>query len=199
MSAKVLAGCLRTLIDTHGVVAELETRLAGSRLRGADFGVAGATSSSRQLPAWPDGRLRASQKSQRLTSPNRALCGDPALRRRPGPLDGRLCPASLARFPDVADALARLERAPECAARLSNGTLEAVEGLLDQAGIRGHFEAVVSVVTRLKRFKPDLAVYAHPRHVRRSSPRHLWLDFQQRLSTPIGARHWPVRGPAPQP
>ncbi len=62
-----------------------------------------------------------------------------------------------------------------------------MEGLLEQAGIRSHFEAVISV-DEVKRFKPDPAVYAHLRYRLESEPGDTWLISSNPFDV-IGARH----------
>lgn len=67
---------------------------------------------------------------------------------------------TLPAFNDVAIGLSRLHSLGFRMFAFSNGTAEAVETLLRAAGIRGHFEGVVSV-DDLKSFKPNPAVYGH--------------------------------------
>lgn len=154
-----------TLIDTHGVVTELKERLGalGKGELAAEF--------SRR---WRDKQLEYSFR--------RGLMGayvpfgrctlealeytDRALQTCLADVDKEHLMAVYARLPafaETAGALERLTREGVRCVAFSNGTREAVEGLLDQAGIRGHFDEVVSV-DEVKRFKPDPAVYAHLRH-----------------------------------
>ena len=63
-------------------------------------------------------------------------------------------------FPDVAAGLERLAQAGHRLVAFSNGTADAVEGLLRVAKIRELFDHVVSV-DAVRSFKPDPAVYAH--------------------------------------
>ncbi|RMG37862.1 MAG: haloacid dehalogenase type II [Gammaproteobacteria bacterium] len=67
---------------------------------------------------------------------------------------------TLPAFEDVPEALCSLETAGVRLFAFSNGTREAVEGLLGHAGIRQHFLDVVSV-DELRSFKPNPAVYCH--------------------------------------
>lgn len=81
--------------------------------------------------------------------------------------------AVLPAFPDAKPALASLKAAGVHCVAFSNGTREAVEGLLTHAGIVDDFQDLISV-DAVKRFKPDPAVYAYLRD-RQASSRQLWL------------------------
>ncbi len=63
-------------------------------------------------------------------------------------------------FDDVAAALAQLQQRDIPMYAFSNGSADAVEGLLQHAGIRTYFAGVVSV-DALQTFKPNPAVYQH--------------------------------------
>jgi len=178
-----------TLIDTHGVVTELEERL-GATGRGelaAEF--------SRR---WRDKQLEYSFR--------RGLMGayvpfgqctrealeftDRALQTRLADVDKEHLMAVYARLPAFAEASGALERLARAGVRcvaFSNGTGEAVEGLLTQAGLREHFDEVVSV-DEVKRFKPDPAVYAHLRQRLEVAPGDTWLISSNPFDV-IGARH----------
>ncbi|SFU44336.1 haloacid dehalogenase type II [Halomonas korlensis] len=178
-----------TLIDTHGVVAELETRLAtgGKAALAPEF--------SRR---WRDKQLEYSFR--------RGLMGDyvdfsqctrealeftdRALQTRFSDADKDHLMATYARlpaFPDAAAALARFQEAGVTCVAFSNGSREAVEGLLSQAGIRERFDEVISV-EEVKRFKPDPAVYAHLRNRLEVAPGDTWLVSSNPFDV-IGARH----------
>lgn len=178
-----------TLIDTHGVVTELEERLGalGKGELAVEF--------SRR---WRDKQLEYSFR--------RGLMGayvpfgectrealeftDRALQTRLADVDKEHLMAVYARLPAFAEAAGALERLTRGGVRcvaFSNGTREAVEGLLDQAGIRGHFDGVVSV-DEIKRFKPDPAVYAHLRNRLDVAPGDTWLISSNPFDV-IGARH----------
>ena len=178
-----------TLIDTHGVVTELEERLGavGKGELAVEF--------SRR---WRDKQLEYSFR--------RGLMGayvpfgqctrealeftDRALQARLADVDKEHLMAVYARLPAFAEAAGALERLTRGGVRcvaFSNGTREAVEGLLDQAGIRGHFDGVVSV-DEIKRFKPDPAVYAHLRNRLDVAPGDTWLISSNPFDV-IGARH----------
>ncbi|WP_163558716.1 haloacid dehalogenase type II [Halomonas sp. NO4] len=190
MSAKVLAfDVYGTLIDTHGVVTELETRLSasGKAAQAADF--------SRR---WRDKQLEYSFRRGLMGAyVPFSQCTREALDFTDRALQTELREtdkdhlmevyARLPAFPETAAALARLDRAGVRCVAFSNGTAAAVEGLLDQAGIRAHFEAVVSV-DEVKRFKPDPAVYAHLRQRLEVDPGDTWLISSNPFDV-IGARH----------
>jgi 2-haloacid dehalogenase len=63
-------------------------------------------------------------------------------------------------FPDVEEGLTQAKRSGFRLFAFSNGKAEAVETLLQQAGIRGHFLDVVSV-DEVQSFKPNPGVYSH--------------------------------------
>ncbi|MCB8888881.1 haloacid dehalogenase type II [Vreelandella malpeensis] len=77
-------------------------------------------------------------------------------------------------FEDVAPALEALAQAGVRCVAFSNGTEEAVAGLLGRAGVARHLAEIVSV-DEIKRFKPDPAVYAYLRTRLDSRPEHTWL------------------------
>ncbi|MCC5883181.1 MAG: haloacid dehalogenase type II [Halomonas sp.] len=178
-----------TLIDTHGVVTELEARLgkSGKTELAAEF--------SRR---WRDKQLEYSFR--------RGLMGaylpfgqctrealdftDRAMQTQLSDVDKDHLMAVYARlpsFPEVATALERLAAAGFRCVAFSNGTYEAVNALLDQAGVLAHFEAVISV-DEVKRFKPDPAVYAHLRNRLEVAPGDTWLISSNPFDV-IGARH----------
>ncbi len=81
---------------------------------------------------------------------------------------------TLPAFIDVGPALAQLSAQGASLSAFSNGTAEAVEGLLTHAGIRAHFDGIVSVDT-LKSFKPNPAVYAHLLRATGATHDQAWL------------------------
>jgi len=178
-----------TLIDTHGVVTELTRRLGA--LGKAEL----APEFSRR---WRDKQLEYSFRrglmgayvsfdhctEQALIFTDRALQAGLSEADRDHLMQVY---AELPAFPEAAGALTRLAEAGVTCVAFSNGTATAVEGLLDQAGIRGHFADVVSV-DEVKRFKPDPAVYAHLRHRLESEPGDTWLISSNAFDV-IGARH----------
>ncbi|MBF7053041.1 haloacid dehalogenase type II [Halomonas sp. KAO] len=178
-----------TLIDTHGVATELEQRL------GALGKAALAPEFSRR---WREKQLEYSFRrglmggyvpfnqctEEALVFTDRALQVGLSEADRDHLMQVY---AQLPAFADVAGALRRLGEAGVTCVAFSNGTTQAVEGLLAQAGIRDHFEAVISV-DEVKRFKPDPAVYAHLRHRLESEPGDTWLISSNPFDV-IGARH----------
>ncbi|NIC07258.1 haloacid dehalogenase type II [Billgrantia bachuensis] len=178
-----------TLIDTHGVVTELEERLG----RNGKDSLAGEFSRR-----WRDKQLEYSFR--------RGLMGayvpfgqctrealdftDRALQAQLTDVDKDHLMAVYARlpaFPEAAGALERLAAYGIRCVAFSNGTSEAVNGLLEQAGILERFEAVISV-DEVKRFKPDPAVYAHLRNRLEVAPGDTWLISSNPFDV-IGARH----------
>jgi 2-haloacid dehalogenase len=67
---------------------------------------------------------------------------------------------TLPAFADVECALEQLKSAGFCLYAFSNGSSDAVEELLNNAGIRDYFKGVVSV-DDIKTYKPNPAVYKH--------------------------------------
>ncbi|MDI4638042.1 MULTISPECIES: haloacid dehalogenase type II [Halomonadaceae] len=185
MSKRVLAfDVYGTLIDTHGVIAELEETL----------GERAAAFSQR----WRDKQLEYSfRRSLMGAYAPFSDCTREALEFTDRALGAGLTEGQkdrlmatygkLPAFPDVAEALERFARAGVTCVAFSNGTREAVDGLLRQAGLREHFDDIVSV-DEIKRFKPDPAVYAHLRDRMESEAQDTWLISSNPFDV-IGARH----------
>jgi 2-haloacid dehalogenase len=146
-----------TLIDTAGVVIKLR-ELVGARA--ADF--------SR---VWRDKQLEYSfRRGLMQRYENFAVCTRDALdytcacfkvmltQEEREALLGAY--GKLPAFADVAEGLAGLRGRDFAVYAFSNGAANAVEGLLQTAGIRDHFRGVVSV-DEVGSFKPDPAVYRH--------------------------------------
>ncbi len=146
-----------TLIDTHGVRVVLEKHVGD---QAAEF--------SR---AWRDKQLEYSFRRGLMQNyENFAVCTSNAfdytcayfntlLSRevKEELLDAyRLLPA----FADVAEGLARAKQADFRMYAFSNGSADAMETLLNHAGIRDYFIGVVSV-DEIKSFKPNPGVYCH--------------------------------------
>jgi 2-haloacid dehalogenase len=146
-----------TLIDTHGVIVALKKHVGD---QAADF--------SR---AWRDKQLEYSFRRGLMQNyENFAVCTSNALdhtcayfdtplsREEKDELLGvyRVLPA----FDDVAEGLARAKQAGFRMYAFSNGSADAVETLLEHAGIRDYFIGVVSV-DEIKTFKPNPGVYCH--------------------------------------
>jgi 2-haloacid dehalogenase len=147
-----------TLIDTHGVVVALEQHL----------GAALAPEFSR---TWRDKQREYSFRRGLMQNyENFAVCTSNALDYtcsfHKAPLSQsdrqellaayRVLPA----FDDVAEGLDRAKQAGFRLFAFSNGSGEAVERLLQHAGIRDRFLGVVSV-DEIKSFKPNPGVYSH--------------------------------------
>lgn len=145
-----------TLIDTHGVVVAL-TRVVG---KPAEFS---RTWREKQLEySFRRGLMRNYENfavctRDALDHANAAF-GAPLSQRDKDELMAlyRVLPA----FPDVAEGLAAARDAGLRLFAFSNGSADAVETLLANAGIRDYFAGVVSV-DAVKSYKPDPAVYAH--------------------------------------
>jgi len=157
VSATLAFDVYGTLIDTHGVV---------DRLRETVGDVARAFSET-----WRDKQLEYSFRRGLMQNyANFAVCTRNALDYTAAVYRVPLTDAqrqqllaayrALPAFDDVRDALPRLESAGYRMFAFSNGTAEAVEALLDHAGIRNYFQGVVSC-DDLRSFKPNPAVYAH--------------------------------------
>ncbi len=179
-----------TLIDTHGVVAELEKRLGSSADRASLAPEFSRRWRDRQLEySFRRGLMGAYVPFDQCTQEALEFT-DRVLQTRLSEVDKEHLMAVYSRlpaFPEVADALARLTATGMRCVAFSNGTREAVEGLLEQAGIRSRFEDVISV-DEVKRFKPDPAVYAHLRHRLDVAPGDTWLITSNPFDA-IGARH----------
>lgn len=146
-----------TLIDTHGVISALEKH-AGDKA--AEF--------SRM---WREKQLEYSFRRGLMQNyENFAVCTSNALdytsayfrltlnRKDKEELIGvyKVLPA----FDDVEAGLAQAKQAGFRMFAFSNGSAEAVESLLCNAGIRGYFLGVVSV-DEMKSYKPNPGVYSH--------------------------------------
>jgi len=160
-----------TLIDTHGVVTRLR-EIVGDKAQ--DF--------SR---TWRDKQLEYSFRRGLMQNyENFAVCTRHALDYTSSfygiPLTdyhrAKLLEAYrvLPPFDDVREALTRLESAGYRMYAFSNGSAEAVEGLLTTAAIRNFFKGVVSC-DDLKSFKPNPAVYAYFLRKARATGAQAWL------------------------
>ncbi|WP_136248205.1 haloacid dehalogenase type II [Halomonas borealis] len=175
-----------TLIDTHGIVTELEQQLAAPE-QAAEF--------SRR---WRDKQLEYSFRRGLMgTYVDFARCTREALEYTDRALQTRLSEADkdhlmsryaqLPAFADAEPALARLAEAGISCVAFSNGSQEAVTRLLAGAGLRDRFEEIVSV-DEVKRFKPDPSVYFHLRQSLEAEPADTWLVSSNAFDV-IGARH----------
>ncbi|WP_417329373.1 haloacid dehalogenase type II [Halomonas cupida] len=178
-----------TLIDTHGVVAELEERLSS----GGKGEV--AQEFSRR---WRDKQLEYSFRRGLMGAwADFSECTEAALEFTDRALQTGLSEADkdhlmglyacLPAFAEVPQALEQLRRAGVTCVAFSNGGFAAVDGLLVQAGIRHCFHDIISV-EEVKRFKPDPAVYALLRMRLEVAPGDCWLVSSNPFDV-IGARH----------
>lgn len=160
-----------TLIDTRGVLTSLQTIIGD---KAEDF-------SNR----WRDKQLEYSFRRGLMQNyQSFAVCTSNALDyccavykvelspRQKEHLLGvyRILPA----FADVKQALVDLQAADYRLFAFSNGTAEAIEMLLKNAGIRDLFAGVVSV-DDLKSFKPNPAVYSHFLRQSQASGSDAWM------------------------
>lgn len=90
-------------------------------------------------------------------------------------------------FDDVTVGLARLKAANHRLYAFSNGTADAVETLLQAAGIREFFEGIVSV-DDIQSFKPAPAVYSHLLNKIEAEANETWLISSNSFDV-IGARN----------
>ena len=81
---------------------------------------------------------------------------------------------TLPAFPDAAPALRQLQSSGHRLFAFSNGSHRAVRGLLEQAGIAGLFEGIVSC-EEVKMFKPSPVVYRHFLEKTKSEKETSWL------------------------
>jgi 2-haloacid dehalogenase len=160
-----------TLIDTHGVVSALQ-ELVGERAK-----VFSQT--------WREKQLEYSFRRGLMQNyENFAVCTGHALDYACMSFDVSLTKEQkqelldsyrrLPAFDDVENALARLQAAGYRLYAFSNGSAEAVEGLLAGAGIRDFFLGVVSV-DDIRSFKPSPAVYSHFLRSSGASGGNAWL------------------------
>lgn len=146
-----------TLIDTHGVVSVLEKHVA--------------TKAPEFSRMWREKQLEYSFRRGLMQNyENFAVCTGNALDYTSAYFKLTLSEKDknellhvykvLPAFADVETGLARAKKAGFRLFAFSNGSADAVESLLDNAGIRGYFLDVVSV-DEMKSYKPNPAVYSH--------------------------------------
>lgn len=82
--------------------------------------------------------------------------------------------STLPTFADVQSTLVRLKEEGHDLFAFSNGTQEAVNALLDKAGIKTFFNGVISC-DDLKSFKPNPGVYAHYLRQANANSHNAWL------------------------
>ena len=171
MSVTLAFDVYGTLIDTHGIISKLR-ELIGDKAKGFS-------------QTWREKQLEYSFRRGLMQNyENFSVCTSHALdytcmfykislieEQKHELLDSyRALPA----FKDVKEGLVRLKAANFRLYAFSNGTAEAVDTLLEAAGIRGYFLGVVSV-DDLKSFKPNPAVYAHFLRKAEASGSNAWL------------------------
>jgi len=146
-----------TLIDTHGVVVALEKHVGDK-----------ASEFSRM---WREKQLEYSFRRGLMQNyENFAVCTGNALDYTCSYLKVPLGHGDkqkllelykvLPAFADVEEGLIRAQKAGFRMFAFSNGSADAVEGLLRHAGIRDYFLGVVSV-DEMRSYKPNPAVYSH--------------------------------------
>jgi 2-haloacid dehalogenase len=146
-----------TLIDTHGIIATLE-KFAGSKA--AEFS-----------GVWRDKQLEYSFRRGLMQNyENFAVCTGNAFDYTASLLDVSFSErdkeevlAAYRTLPAFDDVEAGLDRARKSGYRMfafSNGSADAVETLLQNAGIMEYFIAVVST-DEMKSYKPNPGVYSH--------------------------------------
>lgn len=146
-----------TLIDTQGVIADLEQMIGDSAKNFSQ--------------TWREKQLEYSFRRGLMQNyVNFGVCTSQALNYTCQYYDVTLtegqktellaCYSTLPAFDDVRDGLSRLKQSNARLYAFSNGSASAVEGLLANAGIREFFDGVVSC-DDLKTFKPNPAVYSH--------------------------------------
>ena len=182
--SKVLAfDIYGTLIDTHGVIIEL-SRHVGER-------------AARFSQIWRDKQLEYTwRKGLMRRYENFAVCTRQALDYTDAVMKTGLSESErdalmatyrvLPAFDDVAHSLDELAREDVRLYAFSNGLAEAVEGLLEHAGIDRLFDGVISVDT-LQTFKPDPAVYHHVAKIADIGIEQCWLVSSNCFDV-IGAR-----------
>lgn len=160
-----------TLIDTHGVVTALSS-MVGEQAQAFS-------------QTWRDKQLEYSfRRGLQKDYQNFAVCTRDALEYTCLFYQLELSAAQkdellavyrvLPAFDDVTDALEKLKQAGAKMYAFSNGAADAVEGLLQHAGIRDYFDGVVSV-DDLQTFKPNPAVYQHFLTQSGASAENAWL------------------------
>lgn len=178
-----------TLIDTHGVVIKLR-----------EFVGDAAEEFSR---VWREKQLEYSfRRGLMRTYENFGVCTSQALDYTNASLDAGLAPdqkaallteyRSLPAFNDAQDSLVGLRAEGHSLYAFSNGTADAVEGLLVAAGIRDLFDGVVSV-DDCQTFKPNPDVYEHLLKTTGGSAGETWLISGNPFDV-IGAVSFGLRG-----
>ncbi|MFA7553341.1 MAG: haloacid dehalogenase type II [Spongiibacteraceae bacterium] len=172
-----------TLIDTQGVLSTLETMIPD---RANDFS-----------KTWREKQLEYSFRRGLMQNyVNFSVCTSQALEYTCQLYDLPLTEAqknkllasysTLPAFDDVAQGLAQLKEASFRLYAFSNGSRDAIDTLLNNAGIREFFDGVVSC-DDIKSFKPNPAVYGHFMRQSDASCDSAWLVSSNPFDV-IGAR-----------
>jgi len=160
-----------TLIDTQGVLVELESKVGD---KAAEFS-----------QVWRDKQLEYSfrrglmqnYENFAVVTRNALDYTNSYLKQSLGEADKQALMAVYKVLPAFGDVRNCLEQAQGAGFKLfafSNGSEEAVEGLLVAAGIRDLFHGIVSV-DAVKSFKPNPGVYGHFLRETRSTGAEAWL------------------------
>lgn len=177
-----------TLVDTHGVVSALSSRIGQDATPFAD--------------RWRDKQLEfAFRRGLMGAFADFSQCKREALDlvdqewgTRFGEEFKQTLMAAYRRLPAFREVPAALERIRGLGVRcvaFSNGSRQSVEALFDNAGLRAMFDDIISV-EEVQRFKPDGVVYAHLRRRTHSRPDNTWLVSANPFDI-IGARHAGLR------
>ncbi len=160
-----------TLIDTHGVIQQLETMIGDQSTAFSN------TWRDKQLEyTFRRGLMREYENFPKCTKDAlEYTCSfynvDISEQQKHNLLAGYL---TLPTFADVEDGLSTLQAAGVKMFAFSNGVPEALETLLTNAGIRDYFLGVVSV-DDVQTFKPNPDVYQHFLNITETEANHAWL------------------------
>jgi len=163
-----------TLINTHGVVSKLQQFLGGDEEQARAFS-----------HTWRDKQLEyAFRRGLMQNYANFAVCTRDALAYTAKLSKVDLSEAqieellalyrTLPAFGDAKAGLSELKAAGHHLFAFSNGSAEAVETLLEHAGILDCFQGVISVEA-LKSFKPNPGVYSHFLRETNATGHNAWL------------------------
>lgn len=174
MAATLAFDVYGTLIDTQGVITALSAMFDGDDEQALAFST-----------RWRETQLEYSfrrglmQQYADFATCTRDALNYTDLRYQTGLSDAQKqhlmdCYNTLPAFSDVAAGLQALKAAGHPLYAFSNGSADAVEKLLQQAGIRDLFLDVISVEA-LRSYKPDPAVYDHLMQVTGVAANESWL------------------------
>ena len=177
-----------TLIDPHGVIAQLEKMIGEEALRFS------RTWREKQLEyTFRRGLMRRYQDF--------GVCTRQALDHTAATLHHDLSEqhkkilltawSSLPVYADVVGCLDTLQDAGIPLYAFSNGQSQAVDTVLEHAGIRGYFRGIISVDS-IGAFKPDPAVYEYFVNATNSETDHVWLVSSNSFDV-IGAIAWGIK------